>query len=122
VVLSPDERTLDVANTQQGRVDAFTLATDGSSAGSRTFASGMSSPDGLCVDVAGNLWVATWDASAANRLRVFGADGTYWGAVSVPQTTTNCAFGGADFRTLYVTAGTGLYRMTVPIPGVPGKP
>ena len=77
------------------------------------------SSDGLCVDAAGNLWVATQDAMAGQRLQVFAPDGTRWGMVSIPFAATRCAFGDADLRTLYLTAGSTLYRMSVPIPGRP---
>ncbi len=75
--------------------------------------SGSSTPDGLCLDQEGNLWVATW----ASTLEVFAPDGTPWGALPVPQQATNCTFGGTDLRTLYVTAQSGLYETSVSIPG-----
>ena len=40
-----------------------------------------------------------------------------WGTIDVPQAPANCAFGGADRRTLYVTARTALYSTSLPIAG-----
>lgn len=119
IALSPDEKVLYVTNSSQGRVDRFLLAADGSAALQSTFASGLSFPDGLCVDAAGNLWVATQDAEAGQRLQVFAPDGTRWGTISILFPATKCAFGDADLRTLYLSAGSVLYRMAVPIPGMP---
>ena len=44
-------------------------------------------------------------------------DGARWGTLSVPETPANCAFGGADGATLFVTARTGLYAIDLIIPG-----
>jgi len=50
-------------------------------------------------DDAGNLFVAT-----GNGIEVFAPDGTRWGVIPVLRTPSNCAFGGADGRTLFITA------------------
>ena len=38
-------------------------------------------------------------------------DGDRWGTIPIPQVPANCAFGGEDRRTLYVTAGDALYAV-----------
>ncbi|WP_282096100.1 SMP-30/gluconolactonase/LRE family protein [Epibacterium ulvae] len=61
-------------------------------------------PDGLCVDSAGTIWVAI-----CNQGRVLGLspDGQIIETIEIPcRTVTNCAFGGEDLQTLYVTTGT----------------
>jgi gluconolactonase len=118
VVLSPDEQTLYVTDTHQGRLLAFDVAGDGSLSGLRVLRAGLQIPDGMSVDVDGNVWIATW----APSLEVVTADGTPWGTVPLPQSGTNCAFGGADLRTLYVTAGTGLFSLATTLPGLPDRP
>ena len=112
VALSPDEATLYVADTADGVVRAFAVAADGTLDGERTFAS-VSGPDGMSVDAAGNVYVAS-----ASGVAVFGPDGASWGTLSVPTQPTNCAFGDADGRTLYITAGAVLYRARLPIAGL----
>ena len=115
VDLSPDESVLYMSNTATGEVLAWDVQADGSLANQRVFASGLTIPDGMCVDAAGNVFVATW----ANALEVFDPEGTRWGSIALPRAATNCGFGGADLRTLYMTAHEGLYRVAVTIPGIP---
>lgn len=63
-----------------------------------------SSPDGLAVDVNGNLWVAMWDGWA---LFVFDSEGRKIEEVSLRvQRPTSVAFGGADLSDLYITTAT----------------
>lgn len=112
--LSPDETVLYMTDTETGEVLAWDVAIDGSLSGQRVFASGLTIPDGGCVDENGNLFVATW----GNTVDVFSAGGDLWGSIPTPQAATNCAFGGDDGTTLYVTAQQGLYQTTVPIPGL----
>ncbi|NJL29052.1 MAG: SMP-30/gluconolactonase/LRE family protein, partial [Thermoanaerobaculia bacterium] len=115
VALSPDEQRLYATDTQAGELLVFDVAVDGSLSNRRGLASGLTIPDGLCIDLRGNVYVATW----ASTIEVFTPDGTPWGAIPIPQQATNCAFGGPDLRTLYVTAQTGLYRVPMQLPGKP---
>jgi gluconolactonase len=114
VALSPDERTLYLANTDAGTIVAYDVAPDGGLTGARVFASGLPTPDGLCVDSVGTVYVATW----GNAVYLFAPDGNRWGALSVGGPATNCAFGGPDRRTLYVTTHQALYRVATAIPGL----
>jgi sugar lactone lactonase YvrE len=120
IALSPDESRLYVSNQAANLVWVFDVADDGSLSEARTFVAkgdgpdGMAGygPDGMAVDAAGNLFVTT-----GRGIEVFAPDGTPWGVILVPRTPANCAFGGADGRTLYITAGDGLYRVTLAHPG-----
>lgn len=119
VVLSPDERLLWLSDSAAGQVRAFDVSPSGSlSPRAAPLVTGLNVPDGMCVDVAGNLYVATW----GNDLRVYAPDGGLLGSWAFPTPGTNCAFGGADGRTLYVTARERLYRIAVPVPGIAGRP
>ena len=117
VALSPDEALLFVTDSQQGNLLVWRVDPDGSLDYLEVVDGGLVIPDGMCVGPLGNLWVATWDGT----LEVYSMDGSYWGALAVPRAATNCAFGGPDGRTLYVTAQTigspsigGLYSTTLP--------
>jgi gluconolactonase len=110
VVLSPDETRLYMSNSENGQVLAWDVAFDGSLSDERVFAEGLTIPDGMCVDDAGNVYVATW----ANTVEVFDPSGAGWASLPIPRQATNCTFGGADGRTLYVTAHEGLYRYALP--------
>lgn len=111
--LSPDESTLYVADSQAGGLVAFPVMADGSAGvGTPLIPSGPT--DGIAVDDAGNLYLTT-----ANGVEVYAADGTSWGTITVPEQPANCAFGGADRKTLFITARTGLYSVDLVVPGLP---
>lgn len=110
VVLSPDETRLYMSKSDSGDVFVWDVAPDGSLGNQRTFVSGLNIPDGMCVDAAGNLYVATWSST----VEVYDPSGGAWATLSVPRQATNCTFGGASGQTLYVTAHEGLYSYTLP--------
>lgn len=65
-------------------------------------------PDGMCVDAAGNLWVAFWGGGC---VRSFSPSGELLAQVDVAATlVTNCAFGGPDLSTLYITCAIPTYE------------
>ncbi len=63
---------------------------------------GIGGPDGMCIDSAGNLWVALW---GGRRVRC--VDPTHSQVVTeipVPaNAASSCCFGGDDLKTLYIT-------------------
>lgn len=68
-------------------------------------------PDGMCVDAAGNLWVAFW---GGGQVRNFSPEGKLLGVVKVPASlVTNCAFGGKDLSTLYITTADASYEDSI---------
>jgi gluconolactonase len=123
--LSPDEHTLYVSFTSTSEVAAFDVATEGSLANKRTFASGLSIPDGMTIDRGGNLYVAVLRGVA-----VIAPTGALLGTIALAQWPSNCAFGGPDQKTLFITARNlagakagALYRIDdMPIAGVAGQP
>ncbi len=126
VVLSPDESVLYMSDTATGEVRSWDVQPDGSLANGQLFASALVTPDGLCMDARGNLFVAEWGVTAASgTLAVFDPSGLQWGWIPVGHAATNCGFGGADARTLYITANEGylsgvaaLYSVSVPLAGL----
>lgn len=97
------------------------------------FTSGPGSPDGMCLDEQGMLWVALWGGSAV--VRIDPATGEEVFRVRVAATNvSSCAFGGDDLDELYITtariglddaalaaeplAGS-LFRAKLPFRGVP---
>jgi sugar lactone lactonase YvrE len=114
VALNPDESVLYVTDTTDAVVRRFDVAADGSTGGEATFTDGVEGADGMAVDSAGNLFVTT-----STGVQVFAPDGTRWGTIDVPEVPANCGFGGADLRTLFITAREGLYQVQLTIPGRP---
>ncbi|MCO8122284.1 SMP-30/gluconolactonase/LRE family protein [Stieleria sp. TO1_6] len=90
-------------------------------------------PDGMKLDASGRLYVAaglnhpnppneTADKPTAG-IYVFDVDGQLLDFVAIGRDeTTNCAFGGDDLRTLYVTAGGTLWQIPTSEPGNPVWP
>jgi len=113
LALSPDERTLYIADTNRLHVRAFDVAADGALSNGRVFAEMREGgrPDGMKVDRDGRLFVC------ATTVQVFAADGRPLGVVDCPQPPANCAWGG-DGGMLYITARTAVYRARFGVQGI----
>ncbi len=62
--------------------------------------------DGMTVDTEGNLYT-----THADKVTVFDSQGKKIVDIAVPENPANVCFGGEDYRTLFITARTGLYRI-----------
>ena len=112
VAFSPDEKTLYLALTEADEVVAMDVAADGSTSNVRFFAR-VPYPDGIAVDLAGNIYVA-----GGKGVAVLTPEGTLLGTIVMPRVPANCAFAGPEGKWLIITARDHLYRAEVPIPGV----
>jgi gluconolactonase len=104
---SPDEQLLYIADSDHDlhHIRRFRVASDGSlSSGEVLVTIDPGIPDGIRVDQAGRLYT-----SAADGIHVFGPDAQLLGKLAVPESPSNCAFGGPHHSTLFITARTGLY-------------
>jgi len=100
MVITPDARTLVVGETFAGTLTAFDIEADGSLANRRTWATlDGAVPDGICLDAAGGIWVAS--PVSAEVLRVE-EGGTVTDRIKVSTQAFACMLGGADGRTLFV--------------------
>lgn len=125
--LSPDEKTLYIANTRQKYLLAYDVLPDGTTANGRNFAEHQLSEkniaegnptggaDGFVVDSAGNIFVATTQGLG---IQVYDSKGNHLGNIPCETATNNCTFGGPDMKTLYVSALDGIYMITLKIPGL----
>ena len=109
IAFSPDESVLYVADTDEQRVLAYNVQTDGNLSGGTVFTLSNGYPDGLAVDESGNVYVAASDAG----IEVYSSSGVLLDQVDVPERVRNLAFDTNDDFTLYITAGTSLYRLAV---------
>ena len=114
VALSPDETVLYVADSEDDYVRRFDVASDGTADNPQKLMDTSNTPDGMAVDVAGHLYVTTQAG-----VEVYRPDGSLHGTITVPEQPANCTFGGADGKTLYITARTSLYRVALNLPGLP---
>ena len=107
MVITPDGRTLIVAETFAHRLSAFDVAADGGLANRRIFAAldGVF-PDGICLDAEGAVWVT--DARAPRVIRVL-PGGRIARTVDTDgdRCSYACMLGGPDRRTLFVITNTG---------------
>jgi gluconolactonase len=123
IELSPDEKVLYVNGYGEGKMYRFDVMPDGTIMKQPdAFVSGMSDADSMCLDAAGNLYVAV-----SSGIQVLSPDGTKIKLIPVSAPggscskagMTNCGFGGDDGKTLYITSWTTLFKIDdMPIPGL----
>lgn len=102
-VITPDGKTLIIAETFGYRLTAFDVAADGALSGRRLWADlrGVM-PDGICLDAEGAIWAGSPLTSEFLRIREGGA---VTDRIACMQPAIACALGGADGRTLYLVSG-----------------
>jgi gluconolactonase len=121
IILSPDMKTLYLADnhpTKNRLLLAYPLKEDGSVGEKKVlhdFAPDRGI-DGMCIDVKGNIY-ATAGKDKTAGVYIFHPEGKKIGFIPTPETPSNCVFGGADRKMLYVTAGRSLYRIPLTIEG-----
>ncbi|MHB9331145.1 gluconolactonase [Kluyvera intermedia] len=116
LAFSPDDKWLYVADMSiidfptQGRREIRAYRLDGDSAVFSHVVTQVAPgiPDGFCVDPAGNIF-----CSCENGVLIFSPQGTLLETIPVPERVSNCTFGGPDGNTLFITATTSLYRVTI---------
>lgn len=123
LAFSPDYRRLYVADTGPGPRDVkvFDVAEDGTLSNDRLFTDMMvdgikCGPDGLRVDVHGNVWCAAASGSAAlgySGVLVFNPGGELIGRIRLPESCANVCFGGPKRNRLFMTASQSLYALYV---------
>jgi len=115
IVLSPDEKTVYVANTVSDSLVAFAVNPDGSLSGQRNFAKlvgftpspqGGRGADGIAIDREGRVYAAT-----SAGVEVFDATGKALGVIPTPRQPQALVFGGADRSRLYVVGRGSVYRI-----------
>ncbi len=119
LAFSPDGNRLYVDDSKQRDIHVYDVGAHGEVTNGRVFGKEEGSggvPDGMRVDVRGNLFV-----TGPQGVWVWSPDGTHLGTIVVPETPANLAWGDADYRTLYLTARTSVYRIRTRTRGfIPG--
>jgi gluconolactonase len=121
LAFSPDETVLYINDSRRGHIRAFDLMPSGMLAKQtdRVFADLCGDepgvPDGMKVDVEGNVY-----CGGSGGLWIFDRNGKKLGRIAHGATaTTNLAFGGDDWKTLYFTSRNHLGAVNVKISGLP---
>lgn len=104
MVITPDGRTLIVAESFAARLTAFDIQKDGTLAARRTWASlpERVAPDGICLDAEGAVWLAS--PTTREVLRVC-EGGALTQRVPMPGQAVACMLGGPGGRVLYILSG-----------------
>jgi sugar lactone lactonase YvrE len=108
-VITPDGRTLVVAESMAARLTAFDRAKDGSLSNRRVWAQleqGML-PDGICLDAEHAVWVAS---PTTNQVARVSQGGRVLDRVDFDRMPIACMLGGPDRRTLFVLTATSFQR------------
>jgi gluconolactonase len=126
LAFSPDESKLYIieAGLSPRVIRAYDVTDKGTRLGnSRTLitAEPSGTPDGLRVDVDGNLWCG-WGmgAEGLDGVAIFNADGKAIGRVDLPERCANLCFGGLHRNRLFMAASTSIYSLFVNTQGVAG--
>ncbi len=114
---SPDESILYINDTRQRHIRAFNVSPEGSLSNGRMFfemqTQERGAPDGMKVDQQGNVY-----CTGPSGIWIIEPGGKYLGRIIMPEMPANFAWGDSDWKTLYVTARTSIYRLRLNIPGV----
>ncbi|ODS59593.1 MAG: hypothetical protein ABS36_01305 [Acidobacteria bacterium SCN 69-37] len=133
LAFSPSEEYLYVSNSDDScrMWKRFAITSDGGLCDGRVFADvtdekAPGNPDGLKLDVAGNVY-----GTGPGGIWIFSPDGTHLGTIRTPEIPANAHWGkwatdaddaalrpGEDAATLYITAETSVYRVELNIPGI----
>ena len=117
LAFSPDESLLYVNDTRLGIIRAFDMKADGSVGAGRLFhklaGSEPGVADGLKVDRAGNVY-----CTGPGGIHVMDASGSLLGRLRIPGHTTNMAWGDPDWRSLFITTYTSVFRIRMRTTGI----
>jgi gluconolactonase len=124
LAFSPDEKFLYVGNWDEKKkvVNRYPVNSDGTLGQGELFHDLTSAPgedaiDGVKVDQRGNVYV-----SGPGGLWILDATGKHLGTLRGPEHPHNMAWGGADGRTIYLAAQTGIYRLRLNVAGAGALP
>jgi gluconolactonase len=110
---SPDEALMYINDTPRALIRVYDVEADGTLANGRLFFDNIGSgvieegiPDGMKCDERGNIWV-----TGPGGVWIISPRGEHLGVVEVPENVGNLAWGGSDWKTLWMPSSTSLYRV-----------
>jgi gluconolactonase len=115
ICFSPDEKTLYVNDSHKCIIYAWDVVDDSVISGKRVFYTlptsisedNINYADGMKTDSAGNIY-----CTGPLGIWIVSSSGTYLDKISMSKSPSNCAWGDADRKTLYITAtDSSLYKI-----------
>jgi gluconolactonase len=120
IAFSPGEKFLYVDSTEPKKIwMRYRVLPDGSLTDAKLLYDATADPrpggpDGMKVDVEGNIYSA-----GPGGVVILSPDGKHLATLLIPERVANVAWGGPDRKTLYICASTSIYRVRLSIPGEP---
>jgi gluconolactonase len=117
LAFSPNGKKFYVDDSEQRNIRVYDVASDGSLSNGRVFGEEPGGkhdgvPDGIKVDKNGNLFV-----TGPKGIWVWDPQGNHLGTIVMPEQPANLTWGDKDYRTLYITATTSVYKLRVKTEG-----
>ena len=117
LAFSPDGKHFYIDDSEKRNIRVYDLASDGALNNGRIFGEEPGGkhdgvPDGMKVDKSGNLFV-----TGPKGIWVWDANGNHLGTIAMPEQPANLTWGDQDYRTLYITATTSVYRLEMKTQG-----
>ena len=117
LAFSPDGKHFYIDDSEKRNIRVYDLASDGALNNGRIFGEEPGGkhdgvPDGMKVDKSGNLFV-----TGPKGIWVWDAFGNHLGTIAMPEQPANLTWGDQDYRTLYITATTSVYRLEMKTQG-----
>ncbi len=119
LVFSPDESILYVDSSHQSeqKIFMFEVTKNGDLTDKQEFynleCDKTGVPDGMKIDSDGNIYCA-----GPGGLWIFNDSGTHLGSIELPELPSNCAWGGDDLKTLFITAQSSVYAVKTIVGGL----
>ncbi|MEA4949880.1 MAG: SMP-30/gluconolactonase/LRE family protein, partial [Petrimonas sp.] len=110
LVGTPDEKTLYVADINDGKIWKYDIQPDGTLANKTFFAPHGS--DGMTMDNKGNVYLTM------GKVWVYSPKGELIQEIEVPESPSNVCFGGKKRNILFITARTSVYTLKMSVKGV----
>lgn len=115
ICFSPDETKLYVNDSHKCIIYVWDVVNDSTIANKRVLysipASGYA--DGMKTDAEGNIY-----CTGPTGIWIVSPSGVFLDRIQMPETPSNCNWGDADRKTLYITAGSSIYRIRLLTTGI----
>jgi gluconolactonase len=117
LAFAPDGKRFYVDDSAQRNIRVYDFDSSGKISDGRIFGEEIAGPnegvpDGMKLDVSGDLFVV-----GPQGIWVWSAQGQHLGTIVMPEQPANLAWGDKDYRTLYITATTSVYKLRTRVRG-----